>query len=246
MPFTYSHPAAVLPFLGRSDRRGWKTALVLGSMTPDFARVVPWVDREFSHSVAGLFLLDTPMAIVLAAIVSLWVVPRASRLPGLERLARPSLPLAWGAVALGAVLGGATHLFWDLFTHGDTPIFHAAFLDIALTDTISGPYRVRHLAWPLNSLIGFVAVAIAVAVMFRNSAAGLKALVRAPWIRLALAGCLPLLGLLHIQPMHLDTLGADVAMLLHTNHPGLRFVFLASGALLAAQFLYETRRRRTS
>lgn len=246
MPFTYSHPAAVLPFLGRSNSRGWRTALVLGSMTPDFARAFPWIDREFSHSLAGLFLLDTPLAAVLAVIASLWIVPRAARLPGLERLARPSLPIGWGLVILGAFLGGGTHLIWDIFTHGDTPIFHAAFLDTPLTDTISGPYRVRHLAWPLHSLAGFLAVAIAVAAHFRKSPWGLAALARAPWIRLALAGTLPLLALLRIHPIHLGSMGADLAMLFHSNHPGLRFVFLGSGALLAAQFLYETRRRRTT
>jgi len=63
MPFTLCHPALVVP-LHRCVRR-WTSlsALVIGSMAPDFVYFLPaGVDGVFSHSVPGLFLYCVPAA----------------------------------------------------------------------------------------------------------------------------------------------------------------------------------------
>ncbi len=36
MPFTFAHPAAVLPFMKKQSKYISVTALILGSMAPDF------------------------------------------------------------------------------------------------------------------------------------------------------------------------------------------------------------------
>lgn len=244
MPLTYAHPALILPLAGRIRSRGWFSGLVAGSMAPDFARLLPGVGREFSHSILGMILVDTPLAILLAAVATLFLVPRAARLPGLGGLSRsPEDRIAWHWLALAALVGGATHLGWDLFTHGDHRIFHAAFLDRELADTAAGPFRVRQLAWPLHSLAGLIALAIAGLLHLRRSRTPLRSFFAPPWLRMAAIALVPLVVIPMAHPIRGATLVGDLAMVLHSNLPAVRFAILASGLGLLGLFLFETRSR---
>lgn len=126
MPVTTSHIVAVLPLIGRSGRIP-VAALVLGSMAPDY----PWFltggrTAGLSHSLLGLVTVD--LAAGLVAYV-LWrsvghapvrdLVPRSigARLPQPHAFTWHELP--WAAV--GVVIGAATHLAWDSFTHAGRP-----------------------------------------------------------------------------------------------------------------------------
>lgn len=247
MPLTYAHPALILPFLGRVRSRGWLSGLVAGSMTPDFARLVPGVGREFSHSIPGLFLLDLPVAILIAAFATWVLVPRAARLPGLQGLSRPASDrIAWHWLALAALVGCATHLGWDVFTHGEHKIFHAAFLDRQIADTDAGPFRVRQLAWALNSLAGLLALGIVGFLHLRRARIPLRSFLAAPWLRMAALTLAPLVVLPLEHPVRLSSLMGDVAMILHSDRPLVRLAILASGAALFGMFLFETRRKATS
>jgi hypothetical protein len=127
MPFTLSHPAAAIPLA----RWGLPlSALVVGSMSPDFffyLRLMPPPWGHFSHSVAGLFLFCLPSSLLVLccfhmllkwSIISL--LPHALQM----RLVLPAaqftfLPWSRFAMVVVAVLiGAATHLIWDSFTHG--------------------------------------------------------------------------------------------------------------------------------
>jgi hypothetical protein len=60
MPFTISHAAAVLPL----SRTGLPlAALMIGSMSPDFAYFLPARTGLLSHSVPGLFKFCWPSAL---------------------------------------------------------------------------------------------------------------------------------------------------------------------------------------
>ena len=124
VPFTLSHVAAVLP-LHRGRAALPAAALVLGSMAPDLVMVLgqPAL-RSASHSLAGAVTVDLPL---VAVTWLLWVhlvrEPVRQVLPGVGarwRPARPGTPTQrlarWLAAAL---LGIATHLAWDAFTHRD-------------------------------------------------------------------------------------------------------------------------------
>jgi membrane-bound metal-dependent hydrolase YbcI (DUF457 family) len=139
MPFTPSHVAAVLPFVGG---RLPPAALVIGSMTPDLFYYLPGgPSREYAHSLLGALVVDLPLALVLFAVwrvairrplVDLaprWLrerhgVTRAEPAGGLEGVldsgraldSRRLLGRA-AAVVVAVVLGLATHLLWDAFTH---------------------------------------------------------------------------------------------------------------------------------
>jgi Domain of unknown function (DUF4184) len=124
VPFTGSHPAAVLPFLGTPLPA---SALVIGSMAPDLPYYLP-VDFPWrTHTALALVTSDLLLG---ACLWALWhgvlaapavaAAPRAlrgrlTRIPlGLRvRLRGNGLLLA----VLAVVLGAATHVLWDEFTH---------------------------------------------------------------------------------------------------------------------------------
>ena len=116
MPFTGSHPAAVLPFVR------WlpPSALVFGSMAPDFPYYAPLpVSGPTTHSWLGVVTVDVVLAALAWAVWRFLVGPavlalvpplgrRLPRLPDEGRLVL--LPVAF-------VVGAATHVAWDSFTH---------------------------------------------------------------------------------------------------------------------------------
>ncbi|MFF7637660.1 DUF4184 family protein [Kitasatospora sp. NPDC008050] len=136
MPFTFSHPAAVLPLLRGLRARGplVASALVAGSMAPDLpffaASVRPglYAAGGLTHRWWAVPTLDVALA---AGLVGGWQA--VLRRPLLDLLpppwaetahaatARP--PAASGAggragwFALSAALGAASHVGWDAFTH---------------------------------------------------------------------------------------------------------------------------------
>ncbi|MEU5399358.1 DUF4184 family protein [Streptomyces sp. NPDC005963] len=135
MPFTLSHAAAVLPGLRRDGTaRGplVTSALVMGSFSPDVtyfaASVVPnaMVWGDFTHGLIGLLTVDV---VLTALLVALWwvvrdpvlaLLPPAWHFRGRAWLTGP--PIRWGPsyvvrFAVSAVIGAATHIFWDSFTH---------------------------------------------------------------------------------------------------------------------------------
>ncbi|MFI0217464.1 DUF4184 family protein [Streptomyces lydicus] len=140
MPFTLSHVAAVLPAVRRTGTaRGplVASALVAGALAPDMTyyadSVVPG-GMEFgavTHSLRGVLTVDV---LVTVALVGGWLLLREpvlallpaawrGRVYGLVR-GRPWQPRSvseFGALAgrfvLSAVLGAATHVVWDAFTH---------------------------------------------------------------------------------------------------------------------------------
>lgn len=130
MPFTFSHPAVVLPLL---PLRLVPSALVIGSMTPDLPYYVPGtpISSVDTHAAAGVIGSDLALGVLVFAV---WHVLLAPTLVALapaavrDRLA-PGLPVparhhARGPVAVALVLvslmaGAATHVLWDSFTHPD-------------------------------------------------------------------------------------------------------------------------------
>jgi len=125
MPFTMSHAAAVLPF---SRTRLPLAALMIGSMAPDFAYFLPNGPGVLSHSVPGLFKFCWPTALLVWVLfVQLLETPTLALLPdgwrGAFRCSDRAFTLRNFALASVAVmLGAATHILWDSFTHANTPM----------------------------------------------------------------------------------------------------------------------------
>jgi hypothetical protein len=157
MPFTFAHPAAVLPI-----KRLWPSAslpaLAIGSMSPDFAYFYKLgVPGSFSHSPWGIFLFCVPAGLVAYVLYYLVVRgPVLMLMPGFFRFrleyqsSASSQSTAWvpqGGKELANLLasfavGAATHLLWDSFTHGNTPaVRHFPWLaqSIAFPDAVRLP-----------------------------------------------------------------------------------------------------------
>ena len=122
MPFTLSHPAAVA-LLGPVARRGRLplAALAIGAMSPDFEFFLHLRPlARWSHSLPGLITFCLPAGLLVLAVWELVARDPVRHLLGFRtdrRRDRQGLDWWWRA-ALGVVLGAATHLVWDGFTHG--------------------------------------------------------------------------------------------------------------------------------
>jgi hypothetical protein len=133
MPFTFSHPAAVLP-IRASVRWMSMSALVLGSMAPDFAYFLPFVAwGRFSHSLSGIFGFCVPTGLLAYVIfhkvvkepmwsIAPWVIRcRIDPAHGARRLTSPPALL----MIVGSLMTGAlTHVAWDGFTHKSGAFVH--------------------------------------------------------------------------------------------------------------------------
>ena len=161
MPFTPSHVAAVLPFL-RTPLPA--AGLVIGSMVPDLPYFVPLgVSRNLTHSLPGVVIADLPMA--LGALVLWTLVFQAPlrdfapswlrlRLPPVRRYRARHTPSTILLVILAIIVGVATHLAWDSFTHPDGwLVLHVPVLRVQL-----GAFTLYRWAQYASSVVGLVAV----------------------------------------------------------------------------------------
>jgi hypothetical protein len=135
VPFTGSHPAAVLPLL----RTGLPaSALVIGSVAPDLPYFVPVTVGGFhpptgvggpSHTAWALVTLDPAIGLLAFAVwhgllaaplLDLAPAGLRARLAGRVRLGlrhRLAAPRRAAAVVVALVVGATTHVLWDEFTH---------------------------------------------------------------------------------------------------------------------------------
>lgn len=127
MPFTFSHPAAVLPFGYLPKRWVSLTALVAGSMTPDFEYFIRMkMASTYSHTWPGLFWYDLPLGLALLIVYNSIVKNKLiDHLPNFlnkrfSPLKNPSRTYLGSSVIIAIVcilIGPASHLLWDSFTH---------------------------------------------------------------------------------------------------------------------------------
>ncbi|SEO64968.1 DUF4184 family protein [Trujillonella endophytica] len=127
MPFTASHAAAVLPLV---RTRLPPSALVAGSVAPDLPYFLPVGPDVPTHTAAAVVGVDLLLGLLLwagwhglVATPALHTAPRRLRArlagrvrPGLRHRLTAAGPLALVVVAV--VVGAATHVVWDEFTHG--------------------------------------------------------------------------------------------------------------------------------
>jgi hypothetical protein len=134
VPFTLSHPAAVLPFLRDGRGRGplIASAMVAGSLAPDvpffLESLLPGA-YQLGHSTHRAWAVPTLDVALAAGLVAGWHGLLREPLVGLlpdrwaDRVEALTAPVgkrdpydaAWFTAS--AALGAATHLGWDAFTH---------------------------------------------------------------------------------------------------------------------------------
>lgn len=169
MPFTFAHPAAVLPF----NRWRWLHVLplVIGSMVPDLLRYFPfrWVfhrpvnTHSFKASItidllAGMLLLWMILALCNALTEPVWQPHRQLIRNTVADFA--ALPKRIWIGVLSMQLGIWTHLLWDAFTHEDSLIVNRfALLQRPLFPAATHELPLYHALQYGCSVLGLVVVA---------------------------------------------------------------------------------------
>lgn len=168
MPFTFAHPAAVLPL--RRFRFLLTLPLVIGSLVPDVPYYFPhriaqlWND---THTLDGSFFICLPLGMALLVAVVLLREPltvlmsprvRAASLRSVEEFARR--PMHWPIALLSLLIGTWAHIGWDSFTHPDgwmTMRVAALGSPISL---LGWDTTMSHLLQYVSSVVGLVAVGV--------------------------------------------------------------------------------------
>lgn len=178
MPFTFSHPAIVLPLAGLNKKYVSPSALIMGSMAPDFEYFIRMrLKQVHGHSLAGVFYFDLPLTILMLIVFHLLVRKTLIlHLPKFfaEKYAayvnynwRAYAKRYWYVVISSAVIGIFSHLLWDSFTHSpgyfvqfipglketwhifNVPIPGYDFMQL-LSTLIGGMVILSVLIWPVN------------------------------------------------------------------------------------------------
>jgi len=131
MPFTFSHPSVVLILKKLLPAATLSvTALVAGSIVPDFEGLMLMdTGRTFAHTWPGVFLFDLPVGLALCF---LWHnIVRSSFIDNAPPFLKKRFfryhnvdwssyfRKHWVAVVVSLLIGIATHLLWDHFTHSN-------------------------------------------------------------------------------------------------------------------------------
>lgn len=128
MPLTFSHPAIVLPAKYLPERWVSMTALIVGSVTPDFEYFIRLREESFyTHTWMGMLWLDLPLGLLLTFIYHYLVRDLFTcNIPAFFRKRfSPYMNFNWWnyfkhhffIVIICLLIGIASHLFWDSFTH---------------------------------------------------------------------------------------------------------------------------------
>ena len=126
MPFTFAHPAAVLP-LRRRFKSLQTVPLIVGSVVPDLPYYVPMRFNRLmwdTHTFSGVFWLDLPMGMAVLLLGFVFRRPLTALLsPRARALCLQSVqhfrdqPLHWVWAPFAIIVGAWTHLLWDSITH---------------------------------------------------------------------------------------------------------------------------------
>jgi hypothetical protein len=173
MPFTLSHTAVVLPFSRYLARWRLLSACLIGAMVPDFRVFLPWHLQRFeTHSIVALFTFCLPVGLLTFWLFQLLlkepvveVLPEGaySRWRAFEAPAQLTNPLHWLLAVVGILVGAATHLVWDGFTHeGARGVRMLPVLDDPIFELGRHHWAAYRLLQDGSSFLGLVAVAVMV------------------------------------------------------------------------------------
>src|ERR1035437_2820668 len=157
-------------------------------MTQDLWFLLPGLaDRTISHGRFGL-LVDPPAALLLTWVAVQWILPRLTRLPGLDGLGHRER-FRWGIGYLGAVVGVATHLVWDQFTHAGSrllanPVFNTIIYE-------RGSLSLGMGIWYLNSLVGAVVLLVWLHQRMRSGQEGSRVFFSRQWALVGIGFLIP-------------------------------------------------------
>ena len=194
MPFTFSHPAIVLPLAKIHKNKLSATAVIIGSMAPDFEYFIRMeMYREHSHSLGGMLFFELPVTL-LCCVIYHWLVRdslikalpepiqnRFSEYVGIDLFGW--LRKYWYVLIYSALIGAFSHIFWDAFTHS-TGYFARRIPFLQETTTYFG-VEMRNCDWGqlFSTLVGGMVILLAIILPIQGSVNWKKLLPKARyWI----------------------------------------------------------------
>jgi hypothetical protein len=167
MPFTFAHPAAVLPFL-KSKRISW-SGILLGSMMPDFEYFLRLrLSGEFGHTWWGILYFNLPVGLLLILTFhGIVKEPLVRNSPTFlkqrwEELSKLDFwgffRSRWYVVLYSLVIGAFTHVLWDSFTHNSTIIVNSLTF-------LKTPVSLYFESYPLYHILQHVSTGIGLIIM---------------------------------------------------------------------------------
>ncbi|MFD1551059.1 hypothetical protein DNU06_04340 [Putridiphycobacter roseus] len=128
MPFTFSHPAIILPLCHKRFSNLSSTGMIIGSITPDLEYFLRMrMERIHGHEVGAIFWYQLPICFIFSVIFHVIVKkPLLLHSPTfiqkrLGYLAHKNwidyLSKHWTQFIVSAIIGILSHLIWDSFTH---------------------------------------------------------------------------------------------------------------------------------
>lgn len=173
MPFTFSHPAIVLPLTYLPRRWFSLTGLIIGSISPDFEYFLRMrILSLYSHTIGGIFWFDLPLGLLLAFIFhniirndlfeNLPIILKSRFLRFTKFKWNNYFIRNWHIVILSILLGALSHILWDNFTHKDG-YFVQGFSTLTQQITILGKQvPIFKLLQHISSLLGGLVIALAI------------------------------------------------------------------------------------
>lgn len=178
MPWTFSHPAAVLPFARWAPDYLNLPALMCGAIAPDIGYYIWRYDiSNLAHTAVGSVLAGVPLALLCLLFFYLLRRPLWFLLPQPHRSAVAPLLESrpwrrksfWLVAAVSALLGVWTHNIWDSFTHYHGWVVERVPLLQGVMVRLGGiPIAAHRVLQHFSSLVGAAALTLAYLSWFRK------------------------------------------------------------------------------
>ena len=165
MPFTFSHPAIVLPLKNTFGKWLSLTGLIIGSLTPDFEYFLRMkIQSEYSHTLVGTIWFNLPLGILLCFlfhnIIKKSLIENSpkfiqSRTMELKELNwKKHFKENWIIVCVSIIIGAYSHIFWDSFTHSNSFFTNYFSLDRKVFNTQISIFKIlQHLSTLIGGII---------------------------------------------------------------------------------------------
>lgn len=179
MPFTLAHPAIVLPLKYLPKKWISMTALIVGSVMPDFEAFIRMHGaKSLTHSWPGFFMFGLPLGILITFVFHNIVRdPLIANLPSFLRRRfstftnfnwNKRFSSNWPVVILSMVIGGASHFFWDGFSHFDGWVINRFPRLKGNIYFFQRELEIPYLIQYINSLLGIVILIVFILILPRE------------------------------------------------------------------------------
>jgi len=145
------------------------TGLIIGSLTPDFEYFIRMrIKSNYSHSLGGLFWFDLPLGL-LAAFIFHYII-RDNLFDNLPTVLRSRFSKYyqfnwykyfinnWYVVIISLLIGAASHLLWDSFTHKNGYLVNTIAVLTSKFEIINRQISIYQILQHASTIIGLLLI----------------------------------------------------------------------------------------